>query len=111
MTEEDLEPRTDREEMDIGVSIFEIILCKWPNMAESKNILLMPRAKWNQNRQCEDSMHISDKASLYPGDSGQQFNILESKFKTHLGHWYLNAYLNFPTFVSDCDFYKLLMLT
>ena len=55
-------------------------------MAESKNILLMPRAKWNQNRQCEDSMHISDKASLYPGDSGQQFNILESKFKTHLGH-------------------------
>ena len=111
MTEEDLEPRTDREEMDKNIAIWNHFVQMTSKYGRNKNILLMLRAEWNQNRQCEDSMHISDKASLYPGDSGQQFNILESKFKTHLGHWYLNAHLDFPTFVSDCDFYKLLMLT
>ena len=103
MTEEDTEPRTDREEEDLLVfaSDHPNSLCAhdmaskfWAKQVgtgkidQTEHIQLIPSAEWNQNqnRQCEDSMHISDKASLYPGDSGQQFNILESKFKTHLGH-------------------------
>ena len=88
MTEEDTEPRTDREEEDLVAfaSDHPNSLCahdKYTHLADSK-CRMEPEPE--PPVQCEDSMHISDKASLYPGDSGQQFNILESKFKTHLGH-------------------------
>ena len=109
MTEEDLKPHWQRRD---GHRRFHLkSLCAndqqtWPQ-AKIFCWCYMQNGTRTASVRTRDSMHISDKASLYPGDSGQQFNILESKFKTHLGHWYLNAYLNFPTFVSDCDFYKL----
>ena len=106
MTEEDTEPRTDREEEDLVAIIrTHFVHMTWPANMANQNLGKMG---WHRSNtpdrthladskcrmepepeppvQCEDSMHISDKASLYPGDSGQQFNILESKFKTHLGH-------------------------